>query len=97
VDRGDINLGRETDRTSIEVDSEADVQDETQIQDEYSDGVHYIGNWCSEMRSEDQGEETDFDENQLIEPIAQRAGELQKSRKRAGSALSGGRKSWKRT
>lgn len=96
VDRGDIDLGRETDRTSIEVESEADVQDEIQSQDGYSDEVHHTGNWHAEVRSEDQEEETDLDESQLNEPIAQRAGELRKSRKRAGSTLSGGRKSWKR-
>ena len=78
VDRGDIDLGRETDRTSIEVESEADVQDETRSQDGHGDEVHNAGNGHPEMSSEDQGE-TDLDESQLNEPTAQRARELQKS------------------
>ena len=71
------------------------MQDETRSQDGHGDEVHNAGNGHAEMSSEDQGE-TDLDESQLNEPTAQRARELQKSRKRAGSALSGGRKSWKR-
>ena len=87
VDGGDIDLARETDRTSIEVESEADVQDEIWSREGYSD-FHNAGEGHVEVRSADQ-EETDLDESQLNEPIAQRAGELQKSRKRAGSTLSG--------
>ena len=97
VDGGDINLGHETDQTSIEVESEGDVQDEIWSQNEYSDEVYSTGNGHVEVRSEDQAEEeTDLDESQLNEPISQRAGEPQKSRKRARSTLSGGRKSRER-
>lgn len=69
------------------MESEADAQDEIWSREGYSD-FHNAGEGHAEVRSADQ-EETDLDESQLNEPIAQRAGELQKSRKRAGSTLSG--------
>ena len=97
VDGGDIDLAHETDQTSIEVKSERDVQDKIWSQDGYSDEVYSTGNGHVEVRSKDQAEEeTDLDESQLNEPISERAGEPQKSRKRAGSSLSGGQKSRER-
>lgn len=98
----DIHLRRETNHTSIEDESEVDEEDEIRSYDEYSDDVHSGGNRQEALRSEDQ-EETDLDESQLEvdEPqaISQRLGEsrVRKCRKRAGSNLSGGRKSWKKT
>jgi hypothetical protein len=102
VDRGNVHISRETDRTLIEVESEEDEEDEeneTWSQDECSGGVHNAGNGQEEagaVGSEEQEEETDLDESQVNEAITQRPGELQRSRKRAGSTLSGGRISSKR-
>lgn len=98
--RLELSHRRDTDHDvdSEDVDSEGEAGgwDETWVHDGYGDEVHDIGGGQENIGSADLEEETDLDESQLNEPIARGARELQKSRKRAGSSLSGGQRSWKR-